>query len=46
MFVEQLDDVPATLKEIVQDGDIVLTMGAGNVGALATTLMDKLGERK
>jgi UDP-N-acetylmuramate--alanine ligase len=45
VFVEKLDDVVATLKEMVQDGDLVLTMGAGNVGALAATLVEKLGEQ-
>jgi UDP-N-acetylmuramate--alanine ligase len=46
VFVEQLDDVATVLSELVQDGDLVLTMGAGNVGTLATTLVEKLGEQK
>ena len=38
VFIEGVDGVPQVIKEIVQDGDIVLTQGAGNVGGLATTL--------
>jgi len=41
-FVEQPAEVPAVLAKIIRDGDIVLTLGAGNIGALAATLPDKL----
>lgn len=38
IFVEDISDTPAALERIMEDGDIVLTLGAGNVGGLALTL--------
>ena len=38
IFVEDINDVPVVLESILQDGDIVLTLGAGSVGALANSL--------
>jgi len=38
IFVEDINEVPAALESILQDGDVVLTLGAGNVGGLAKTL--------
>ena len=38
VFVTTPSEVPAVLAELLQDGDLVLTQGAGNVGALAKTL--------
>ena len=38
IFVEDIDAVPEALENILQDGDIVLTLGAGNVGALSARL--------
>lgn len=38
IFVEDIKDVPNTLENIIEDGDVVLTLGAGNVGALAAEL--------
>ncbi|BBP01956.1 UDP-N-acetylmuramate--L-alanine ligase [Sulfuriferula nivalis] len=32
LFVEQIADMPATILDSVQDGDVVLTMGAGSIG--------------
>jgi UDP-N-acetylmuramate--alanine ligase len=42
VFVEQLDDLPAVLGDLVRDGDIVLTMGAGDIGGLAPRLPELL----
>ena len=42
IFVAKPEDAPAVLADILEDGDLVLTQGAGNVGALAR----KLGEMK
>ena len=42
VFVETLDELPATLEGLVQDGDLVLTMGAGNIGAFANELPELL----
>jgi UDP-N-acetylmuramate-alanine ligase len=33
------------LKGVLADGDLVLTMGAGDIGTLAATLPDLLGKK-
>ena len=38
VFVESLDELPAVLRDLVEDGDLVLTMGAGDIGAFAQQL--------
>ncbi len=38
IFVESIDDVPEQLSRVIEDGDVVLTLGAGSVGALAKSL--------
>ena len=38
IFVEQVADFPAAVRTAVRDGDVVLTMGAGSIGALAGQL--------
>lgn len=38
IYVASPDEVPQVLAELLQDGDLVLTQGAGNVGGLARTL--------
>jgi UDP-N-acetylmuramate--alanine ligase len=38
VFVEELDDLAAVLESVLADGDLVLTMGAGDIGALALQL--------
>ena len=38
IFVEDIADVPKALQNVLQDGDVVLTLGAGNVGSLAGSL--------
>ena len=40
IFVESIDGVPAVLGDVVRPGDIVITQGAGNVGALAKELVN------
>ena len=42
VFIESLDRLPAVLKELIQDGDLVLTMGAGDIGSFAKNLPDLL----
>lgn len=34
VFVESIDDMPDMIREVVMDGDVVLTMGAGSIGAV------------
>ena len=43
VFVEHLDDLADVLGGILADGDIVLTMGAGDIGAYAQSLPERLG---
>jgi UDP-N-acetylmuramate--alanine ligase len=38
IFVEKPEQVAEALKGVVRDGDIVLTQGAGNIGAMAADL--------
>ena len=38
VFAESIDEVPALLSTLVQEGDIVVTQGAGNIGRLAQEL--------
>ncbi|MCZ6830390.1 MAG: UDP-N-acetylmuramate--L-alanine ligase [Gammaproteobacteria bacterium] len=38
VFVQEIDEVPGVLAGIIQDGDVILTQGAGNVAALAQEL--------
>jgi UDP-N-acetylmuramate--alanine ligase len=42
VFVEQIDELAVTLKGLLQDNDVLLTLGAGNIGAAAAKLKDKL----
>lgn len=38
IFVDDIKSVAAVLQDVMQPGDVVLTQGAGNVGALAAEL--------
>jgi len=42
VFVEQIEELPATLKGLLQEGDVLLTLGAGNIGAAAAKLQAEL----
>jgi len=39
MFVEAIDDMPAALHDVVREGDVVITMGAGSIGQVPARLM-------
>ncbi len=43
VFVEALDGLPKVLEDLLEDGDLVLTMGAGDIGAFALELPALLG---
>jgi UDP-N-acetylmuramate--alanine ligase len=45
VFVESLDELLPVLEGLVADGDLVLTMGAGDIGAYASGLPDLLRRR-
>jgi len=38
IFVEDINDLPAALRDVLQDGDVLLTLGAGSIGAKAAEL--------
>jgi UDP-N-acetylmuramate--alanine ligase len=44
VFVETLEELPAVLGDLLQDGDLLLTMGAGDIGAYAGNLVDELSD--
>ena len=39
VFVEDIADLPATLRALARDGDVVLTMGAGSIGGTPQQLV-------
>ena len=40
VFVEQGGDVPAAIRAVARDGDVVVTMGAGSIGQVPVQLGD------
>ena len=42
---EDIAVLPAILADIVADGDIVITMGADNIGTVAMTMAEQLCSR-
>ena len=45
VFVETLDELQPVLEGLLEDGDLVLTMGAGDIGAYAQSLPERLGSK-
>ena len=41
VFVERVDNLGESLRSMLRDGDLVLTMGAGNIGAVAQDLKSR-----
>ena len=44
IFVEDIEEVDKELVSVLQDGDVLLTLGAGSVGRIAAGLPSKLQE--
>ena len=44
VFVESLDDLQPVLMDLIEDGDLILTMGAGDIGAYAAGLPELLSD--
>ena len=42
IFVEDIDEVDRELASVLQDGDVLLTLGAGSIGRVASELPQKL----
>jgi UDP-N-acetylmuramate--alanine ligase len=44
IFVKRVADLAVSLRRVLHDGDVVLTMGAGNIGAVAHELKARFTE--
>ena len=42
VFLEDIEDLPQVLHDVVNDGDIVVTMGAGNIGLVAAAMAEAM----
>jgi len=40
VFVESVADLPAAIRTLVRDGDVVVTMGAGSIGQVPVKLLE------
>ncbi|HEX7718245.1 MAG TPA: hypothetical protein VF389_00440, partial [Woeseiaceae bacterium] len=45
VFVDSLADLPNVLDGLVADGDLLLTMGAGDIGAFVPQLVARLSRK-
>ena len=45
LFVEKVEELAEALKDVIQDGDVILAMGAGNISAVAHALPEALSRR-
>jgi len=45
VFVEQIEDMPAAILQAAQDGDVIVTMGAGSIGAVPAQVVQLGGGR-
>lgn len=46
IFVDGIENMPQAILDAVQSGDVVLTMGAGSVGAVPGVVMEQAVKRK
>jgi UDP-N-acetylmuramate--alanine ligase len=44
IFVAEVQDLQAVLAPVVQEGDVILTMGAGSIGRVARQLFETLSK--
>ena len=45
VFVETLEELVPVLRDLLADGDLLLTMGAGDIGAFAASLPQQLSSK-
>ena len=43
VFVEQVGEISASVRELARDGDVVLVMGAGSIGHVAAQIVEEAG---
>ncbi|MBI5259081.1 MAG: UDP-N-acetylmuramate--L-alanine ligase [Burkholderiales bacterium] len=46
VFVDQVADLPATILEQAQGGDVVIVMGAGSIGAVPAQVVERVQQRE
>jgi UDP-N-acetylmuramate--alanine ligase len=46
VFVEKAEDLAAALADVIQDGDVIVTMGAGHISAVSHALPSQLAANK
>ncbi|HYA39491.1 MAG TPA: UDP-N-acetylmuramate--L-alanine ligase [Candidatus Methylomirabilis sp.] len=46
VFIEDVATLPQALADVLQANDVLLTMGAGSIGAVAASLPQALGQRR
>ncbi|MBS1236217.1 MAG: UDP-N-acetylmuramate--alanine ligase [Proteobacteria bacterium] len=46
VFVENINDLPTLLADTLRANDLLLTLGAGNIGQVAAGLAQRLGEKQ
>ena len=44
IFVDKAEDIAGALRNVLRSGDVVVTMGAGHIGAIAHELPARLGQ--
>ena len=42
VFIDPIEDLPSLLRDLLRDGDILLTLGAGSIGTVAAGLKTRL----
>ena len=42
VFVPRVENIATALRDMLREGDVVITMGAGHIGAVAHELLSKL----
>ena len=42
IFVPQVEDMASVLTPLIEDGDVILTMGAGSIGKVSHSLFEQL----
>jgi UDP-N-acetylmuramate--alanine ligase len=44
LFVDKVEELAESLKDVIRDGDVIVTMGAGNITAVAHALPQRFAE--
>ena len=44
LFVDKVEALAESLKDVIRDGDVIVSMGAGNISAVAHGLPERLAQ--